>query len=102
MLPILCKTPVAIFNFKIQIPVDTKSKFNKKCPKLKGDIPMRLPLLTKLEITKCGQLVSYLPMLPSINELQLKKCDGVVSRSGVHLASLTSLDVSNICKILEL
>ncbi|RVW19737.1 putative disease resistance protein [Vitis vinifera] len=48
----------------------------------------------KLEITKCGQLVSYLPMLPSINELQLKKCDGVVSRSGVHLASLTSLDVN--------
>ena len=28
MLQILCKTPAAILNFKIQIPADTKSKFN--------------------------------------------------------------------------
>ena len=27
MLQILCKTPAAIFNFKIQIPADTKAKF---------------------------------------------------------------------------
>ena len=28
MLQILLRTPAAIFNFKIQIPADTKSKFN--------------------------------------------------------------------------
>ena len=28
MLQILLRTTVAIFNFKIQIPTDTKSKFN--------------------------------------------------------------------------
>ena len=32
MLQILCKTAAAIFNFKIQIPVDTKSKFNNSIP----------------------------------------------------------------------
>ncbi|RVW74204.1 putative disease resistance RPP13-like protein 1 [Vitis vinifera] len=76
-----------------------KELYIKICPKLKKDLPKHLPKLTKLEISKCGQLVCRLPMAPFINELVLEECDDVVSRSGVHLASLTSLNVSNICKI---
>ncbi|RVW49110.1 putative disease resistance protein RGA1 [Vitis vinifera] len=70
-----------------------------KCPKLKGDIPKHLPLLTKLEITECGQLVDSLPMVPSLCELKLTECNDVVFRSAVDITSLTSLIVNDICKI---
>ncbi|KAL6326142.1 hypothetical protein AAG906_001017 [Vitis piasezkii] len=58
-----------------------------KCPKLKGDIPKYLPQLTDLEIT------------PSICELVLNKCDDVMVRSVGCLTSLTSLGLSDVCKI---
>ncbi|RVX13424.1 Disease resistance protein RGA2 [Vitis vinifera] len=70
-----------------------------KCPKLKGEIPKHLPLLTKLEITECGQLVDSLPMVPSLCELKLTECNDVVFRSAVDITSLTSLIVNDICKI---
>ncbi|CBI28607.3 unnamed protein product, partial [Vitis vinifera] len=48
-----------------------KELYIKKCPKLKGDIPRHLPLLTKLEISESGQLECCVPMAPSIRELIL-------------------------------
>ena len=39
MLQILCKTPTPIFNFKIQIPTDTKAKF-----KIQQENPNRQPV----------------------------------------------------------
>ncbi|KAL6326137.1 hypothetical protein AAG906_001012 [Vitis piasezkii] len=76
-----------------------KELYIKKCPKLKGDMPKHLPLLTKLEISECGQLVSCLPMAPSICELKLEECEDVVVRSAGRLMSLTSLNVRNVSKI---
>ncbi|WKA02212.1 hypothetical protein VitviT2T_020426 [Vitis vinifera] len=69
------------------------------CPKLKGDLPKHLPVLTSLVILECGQLVCQLPEAPSIQKLNLKECDEVVLRSVVHLPSITELEVSNICSI---
>ncbi|XP_034705098.1 putative disease resistance RPP13-like protein 1 [Vitis riparia] len=69
------------------------------CPKLKGDLPKHLPVLTSLVILECGQLVCQLPEAPSIQKLDLKECDEVVLRSVVHLPSITELEVSNICSI---
>uniref|UniRef100_F6HVF9 Uncharacterized protein n=1 Tax=Vitis vinifera TaxID=29760 RepID=F6HVF9_VITVI len=48
------------------------------CPKLKGDLPKHLPVLTSLVILECGQLVCQLPEAPSIQKLNLKECDEVV------------------------
>ncbi|KAL6327557.1 hypothetical protein AAG906_021847 [Vitis piasezkii] len=76
-----------------------KELYIKKCPKLKKDLPKHLPKLTKLQISKCGQLVCRLPMAPSIRELMLEECDDVVVRSASSLTSLASLDISNVCKI---
>ncbi|XP_034704559.1 putative disease resistance RPP13-like protein 1 isoform X1 [Vitis riparia] len=76
-----------------------KELYIKKCPKLKKDLPKHLPKLTKLEISKCGQLVCRLPMAPSMRELMLEECDDVVVRSASSLTSLASLDISNVCKI---
>ena len=70
-----------------------------KCPKLKGDIPKYLPQLTDLEISECWQLVCCLPIAPSICELMLNKCDDVMVRSVGSLTSLTSLGLSDVCKI---
>ncbi|RVW75721.1 putative disease resistance RPP13-like protein 1 [Vitis vinifera] len=69
------------------------------CPKLKGDLPKHLPVLTSLVILECGKLVCQLPEAPSIQKLKLKECDEVVLRSVVHLPSITELEVSNICSI---
>ncbi|KAJ9685444.1 hypothetical protein PVL29_017472 [Vitis rotundifolia] len=69
------------------------------CPKLKGDLPKHLPVLTSLVILECGQLACQLPEAPSIQKLNLKECDEVVLRSVVHLPSITELEVSNICSI---
>eukprot|EP00261_Vitis_vinifera_P038739 XP_019079982.1 PREDICTED: putative disease resistance protein At3g14460 isoform X1 [Vitis vinifera] len=69
------------------------------CPKLKGDLPKHLPVLTSLVILECGQLVCQLPEAPSIQKLNLKECDEVVLRSVVHLPSITELEVSDICSI---
>eukprot|EP00261_Vitis_vinifera_P032108 XP_019073351.1 PREDICTED: putative disease resistance RPP13-like protein 1 [Vitis vinifera] len=69
------------------------------CPKLKGDLPKHLPVLTSLVILECGQLVCQLPEAPSIQKLNLKECDEVVLRSVVHLPSINELEVSNICSI---
>ncbi|RVW21724.1 putative disease resistance protein [Vitis vinifera] len=76
----------------------------KKCPKLKGDMPKHLPLLTKLEISECGQLVSCLPMAPSICELKLEECEDVVLKEmPLILHNLISLEILGIegCPILE-
>ena len=77
-----------------------KELYIKKCPKLKKDLPKHLPKLTKLEISKCRQLMCCLPMAPSICELKLDKCKDVMLRSASSLIPLTSLEVSNVWKIL--
>eukprot|EP00261_Vitis_vinifera_P038482 XP_019079725.1 PREDICTED: putative disease resistance RPP13-like protein 1 [Vitis vinifera] len=76
-----------------------KELYIKKCPKLKGDIPRHLPLLTKLEISESGQLECCVPMAPSIRELMLEECDDVVVRSVGKLTSLASLGISKVSKI---
>ncbi|KAJ9685518.1 hypothetical protein PVL29_017529 [Vitis rotundifolia] len=76
-----------------------KELYIKKCPKLKKDLPKHLPKLTKLEISKCEQLVCCLPMAPSICELNLEECDDVMVRSAGSLTSLVSLDLRNVSKI---
>ena len=44
-------------------------------PQLTGDLPTRLPFLTRLEIERCWQLVSPLPRVPGIRELTTRSCD---------------------------
>ncbi|KAJ9685545.1 hypothetical protein PVL29_017542 [Vitis rotundifolia] len=76
-----------------------KELYIEKCSKLKKDLPKHLPKLTKLEISKCEQLVCCVPMAPSIRELKLDECDDVMVRSAASLISLATLDISNVFKI---
>ena len=70
-----------------------------ECPKLKGDMPKHLPHLTKLEITKCGQL-------PSIDQLWLDKFKDVMPRKIPmelqHLHSLVALCLVDCPYLIEL
>ncbi|CBI23830.3 unnamed protein product, partial [Vitis vinifera] len=43
-----------------------KELYIERCPKLIGALPNHLPLLTKLEIVQCEQLVAELPRIPAI------------------------------------
>ena len=52
-----------------------KRLYIRNCPKLTGDLPVHLPLLTKLEIEGCGQLVAPLPRVPAIRELTTRSCN---------------------------
>ncbi|TYG70670.1 hypothetical protein ES288_D05G332200v1 [Gossypium darwinii] len=47
------------------------------CPKLIKSIPKHLPSLKKLVIANCEKLECFLPRIPSICELQLKKCNAL-------------------------
>jgi hypothetical protein len=48
------------------------------CPKLRGELPVQLPSLIKLEIDKCPQLVATLPRAPYVLELGLRHCNEVL------------------------
>ncbi|RVW30526.1 putative disease resistance RPP13-like protein 1 [Vitis vinifera] len=70
----------------------------KDCPKLSGDLPNHLPLLTKLEIEKCEQLVAPLPRVPAIRELETRNNGVMFFRSPAsdfkRLESLITSDIS--------
>ncbi|KAL6328663.1 hypothetical protein AAG906_003348 [Vitis piasezkii] len=75
-----------------------KELYIQHCPKLTGDLPDHLPLLTKLEIEECKQLVAPLPRVPAIRELSTRMSRGVFSRSPasdfMRLESLITSDIS--------
>ncbi|WKA00243.1 hypothetical protein VitviT2T_018622 [Vitis vinifera] len=52
-----------------------KELYIERCPKLIGALPNHLPLLTKLEIVQCEQLVAELPRIPAIRVLTTRSCD---------------------------
>ncbi|CBI23837.3 unnamed protein product, partial [Vitis vinifera] len=52
-----------------------KELYIERCPKLIGALPNHLPLLTKLEIVQCEQLVAQLPRIPAIRVLTTRSCD---------------------------
>ena len=52
-----------------------KELYIENCPMLIGDFPTHLPLLTKLAIKECEQLVAPLPRVPVIRELTTQGCN---------------------------
>ncbi|KAJ9687337.1 hypothetical protein PVL29_016001 [Vitis rotundifolia] len=75
-----------------------KELYIQYCPKLKGDLPNHLPLLTKLEIKECKRLVAPLPRVPAIRELTTRN-NGRVSLMSpasdfICLESLITSDIS--------
>ncbi|XP_034700929.1 putative disease resistance RPP13-like protein 1 [Vitis riparia] len=75
-----------------------KELYIQYCPKLTGDLPNHLPLLTKLEIEECEQLVAPLPRVPAIRELTTRNNSDVFLRSPasdfMRLESLITSDIS--------
>ena len=75
-----------------------KELYIQYCPKLTGDLPNHLPLLTKLEIKECEQLVAPLPRVPAIRELTTRNNSDVFFRSPasdfMRLESLITSDIS--------
>ncbi|RVX00448.1 putative disease resistance RPP13-like protein 1 [Vitis vinifera] len=59
---------------------------------------VEFPCLKELHIVKCPKLKGIY-LTPSICELMLNKCDDVMVRSVGSLTSLTSLGLSDVCKI---
>ncbi|RVW29927.1 putative disease resistance RPP13-like protein 1 [Vitis vinifera] len=70
-----------------------KELYIKNCPKLTGDLPNHLPLLTKLEIEECEQLVAPLPRVPAIRVLTTRSCD--ISQWKELPPLLRSLSITN-------
>lgn len=64
------------------------------CPNLK-ELPSVLPSLETLELDGCQNL-SELPKLPSIRDLELKKCDSCLLQNVIKLTSLAYLRVCQI------
>ncbi|RVW81026.1 putative disease resistance RPP13-like protein 1 [Vitis vinifera] len=75
-----------------------KELYIQHCPKLTGDLPDHLPLLSKLEIKECKRLVAPLPRVPAIRELMTRNSGGVFLRSPardfMRLESLITSDIS--------
>ncbi|GKV44492.1 hypothetical protein SLEP1_g51670 [Rubroshorea leprosula] len=72
------------------------------CPILKGKFPKCIPVLKKLEIAECPELI-YSPIsLPSLEELCVEGCSEAILRSIVDLNSLKTLRISRICKLIWL
>ncbi|XP_042492606.1 putative disease resistance protein RGA1 isoform X2 [Macadamia integrifolia] len=64
----------------------------KDCPKIRN-LPPFLPTVKELEIRHCDAL-TYLPRLPSIQDLILANCDVGILNFVLHCSSLTSLVIS--------
>ncbi|GLT33431.1 hypothetical protein SLA2020_080250 [Shorea laevis] len=70
------------------------------CPILKGKFPKCIPVLKKLKIARCPELI-YSPIsLPSLEELCVEGCSEAVLRSMVDLNSLKTLRISRISKLI--
>ncbi|GLT33430.1 hypothetical protein SLA2020_080240 [Shorea laevis] len=72
------------------------------CPILKGKFPKCIPVLKKLEIASCPELI-YSPIsLPSLEELHVENCSEAGLRSMVDLKSLKTLAISRISNLIWL
>ncbi|XP_024199356.1 putative disease resistance protein At3g14460 isoform X2 [Rosa chinensis] len=67
----------------------------KRCPKLKGELPHKLDLLTKLEIHECNELVVSIANYKQLCELNVRDCKGVVYKSVHHFELLKSIYLSD-------
>ncbi|KAH9651158.1 putative disease resistance RPP13-like protein 1 [Citrus sinensis] len=61
-----------------------------KCPRLCGRLPNHLPILEKLMIYECVQLVVSFSSLPLLCKLEIDRCKGVACRSPADLMSINS------------
>jgi hypothetical protein len=70
----------------------------KKCPKLLGTLPNRLPLLQNVVIERCEQLVVPISSFPELCKLEIEGSKGVVRTSKVDFTSLNFKSLSTISK----
>jgi hypothetical protein len=68
----------------------------KYCPKLLGQLPNHLPLLKKVLVEECRQLVVSISCFPELCEVEIEGWKGVVRRSKVDFSSLKSNSLSTI------
>lgn len=61
-----------------------------KCPRLCGRLPNHLPVLEKLMIYECVQLVVSFSSLPLLCKLEIDRCKGVACSSPADLMSINS------------
>lgn len=81
--------PVERFPFLLQLSIV-------KCPRLCGRLPNHLPVLVKLVIYECVQLVVSFSSLPLLCKLEIDRCKGVACSSPSDLMSINSMTLSNI------
>ena len=62
-----------------------------KCPRLCGRLPNHLPVLEKLMIYECVQLVVSFSSLPLLCKLEIDRCKGVACSSPADLMSINSM-----------
>ncbi|XP_042966029.1 putative disease resistance protein At3g14460 isoform X2 [Carya illinoinensis] len=70
-----------------------------RCPKLLGKLPNILPLLNKVEINDCGQLVVSVSSFPNQCKIVLDRNEGVVCRNKVTFKSIGSDSVQTISEL---
>lgn len=67
-----------------------------KCPRVFGKLPDHLPLLEKIVISECTQLMVSLSSLPLFRKLEIDRCKGMVCSGPTDLRAINSLTLSNI------
>ncbi|KAB1226311.1 putative disease resistance RPP13-like protein 1 [Morella rubra] len=68
----------------------------KRCPKLWGKLPNLLPLLNKLVVINCTQLMVLISRFPALCEIRMEDCKGLVSGNNVCFRSLRSAYLTKI------
>ncbi|XP_031281348.1 putative disease resistance protein At3g14460 [Pistacia vera] len=68
----------------------------RRCPKLSGALPNHLPLLEKLVINNCEQLVVSCSGFPLLSKLEIDVCKGMVCNSPTDSNSLKSMTLRNV------
>ncbi|KAG6631315.1 hypothetical protein CIPAW_13G083000 [Carya illinoinensis] len=66
------------------------------CPKLLGKLPNHLPLLEKVVINGCWNLVVTISSFPQVCQLEIEQSKGVICRSKIHFSSLSFKCLSTI------
>lgn len=71
------------------------------CPSLRKELPMHLPSLKKLEISKCLQLVVSPLSFPVLRELKIRECQAIVPEPAtIDISNLKTLEIFQISELI--
>ncbi|KMT17070.1 hypothetical protein BVRB_2g041270 [Beta vulgaris subsp. vulgaris] len=71
------------------------------CPSLHKELPMHLPSLKTLEISKCLQLMVSPLSFPVLRELKIRECQAILPESAaIDISNLKTLEISQLSELI--